>query len=122
MAAPVEIFLDVADPRLAHAMAERPSYTFEREGAFYVLRKRFERAGYQLELFREGSTVRGSCSCPDFQFRGAERGNPCKHLWIAAEFLGFVSFPPTPAIGEVPPPTVEGPKRSSGDGGSPPAG
>ena len=88
----------------------------ERITGFYLVRHK------QLELFRDGSTVRGSCSCPDFQFRGAERGNPCKHLWIAAEFLGFVSFPPTPAIGEVPPPTVEGPKRSSGDGGSPPAG
>ncbi len=93
MTAPVELFLDVADPRLAHAMTERGAYTFEREGAFYVLRKRFERAGYQLELFREGNTIKGSCACPDFQFRGTESGNPCKHLWIAAEFLGLVAFP-----------------------------
>ncbi len=94
------LHMDVDDPRFAHAVAENIYYRVEMDGpSFRVWRPDEEGSGHRVSIKQKPNrSVFGRCSCPDFRWRTSKRGFPCKHLWIAAGFLGFVTLPePEPA-------------------------
>lgn len=91
----IPLHMDVEDSRFGHALAEHLEFLLEMDGESYRLWRLGEAgSGYRLSIRRRaGEKIWGRCACPDWQYRASKEGLPCKHLWIAAESLGFVRFP-----------------------------
>lgn len=55
---------------------------------------RFEVRGFTVELLEAGLRRAVRCNCPDFKYRGAKFGYPCRHVWAVLISRGLL--PPNP--------------------------
>ena len=88
-----EIVLDITDVRFIKVVASRSEYSVQTvsQGRF-IIRK--GGAVYYVGLDKsKNNSLFASCNCPDWNFHARKLRVPCKHIWLAAEAQGMVSFP-----------------------------
>lgn|GEM_PF-6558644 len=85
--------MDITDIRFIKVVASHSDYSVETvSSGRFIVRKGGSIYYVGLEKSRN-NVIFASCNCPDWNFHARKLMVPCKHIWLAAEAEGLVSFP-----------------------------